>query len=481
MRRLKNNRGVTVIALIIMMLILAVMGTSLISLVATENTASIGQVKSTQAHYIAEGGLDYILAANVFPNYSTNGSTKALGAGSFKTDTPAYLTAALSSGATTVTVNSTTGFSGSGRITIDSEVIVYTGTTPTTFTGATRGVDGTASVAHASGNAVYPVTRLTADPGAGGATLNVNSTTGFVVAGVIKIENEYIYCTGSTGITFTNCTRGYRGTTAAAHASGTDVFQYIATSTGTVSSAFGNTQRVMRTSVDGRVPTTIAFDAASSTNGNTASLTWSHTVSGTNRFLIVGVSMKNDSNQSVTSVSYAGVQLIYIDARSNGTNARVELWGKTGVPTGANNVIVTLNASARVVGGAVSLTGVSQTNNGIDASNFHNSGTSLTPSVTVTTVADNAWVVSTVASSPPTSDAATSGAGHDRRWNDLTGGTGSTTHVRGAGSTFGPKTPPGNVPMSWTLGALADWAIAAVAVKPVTSSVTMLDWQEVFP
>jgi len=52
---------------------------------------------------------------------------------------------------TTVTVASTAGFSATGAILIDSELISYTGTSPTTFTGCTRGVNGTASASHTAG------------------------------------------------------------------------------------------------------------------------------------------------------------------------------------------------------------------------------------------------------------------------------------------------------------------------------------------
>jgi hypothetical protein len=67
----------------------------------------------------------------------------------------------LSSSNTTVTVTSTTGFTTTGRILIDSETISYTGVTATTFTGCTRGLSGTGSGAattHANGAAVVQST-----------------------------------------------------------------------------------------------------------------------------------------------------------------------------------------------------------------------------------------------------------------------------------------------------------------------------------
>jgi len=67
----------------------------------------------------------------------------------------------LSNSNTTVTVTSTTGFTTTGNILIDSETISYTGVTATTFTGCTRGLSGTGSGAattHTNGTAVVQST-----------------------------------------------------------------------------------------------------------------------------------------------------------------------------------------------------------------------------------------------------------------------------------------------------------------------------------
>jgi len=57
---------------------------------------------------------------------------------------------------TTITVDSTSTFPSSGRMTIGSEDIDYTGVTATTFTGCTRGANGTSAAAH-SDDAVVSV------------------------------------------------------------------------------------------------------------------------------------------------------------------------------------------------------------------------------------------------------------------------------------------------------------------------------------
>lgn len=58
------------------------------------------------------------------------------------------LNGAINNSVTTILVDSTTGFPTAGLISIESEVIAYTGTTATEFTGCTRGFDGTTAASH---------------------------------------------------------------------------------------------------------------------------------------------------------------------------------------------------------------------------------------------------------------------------------------------------------------------------------------------
>lgn len=58
------------------------------------------------------------------------------------------LNGALTAAATSITVASTSGFSPSGRIIIDSEVIAYSATSSTQFLGCTRGVEETTAATH---------------------------------------------------------------------------------------------------------------------------------------------------------------------------------------------------------------------------------------------------------------------------------------------------------------------------------------------
>ena len=202
----------------------------------------------------------------------------------------------------------------------------------------------------------------------------------------------------------------------------------------------------------GSVP--VAFDAASSANGNTTSLSWSHTVgsSGTNRIIVVGIETKGAT--VVSGVTYAGQDLALIGALSNGTSTRTELWYRVAPATGTNSVVVTLPSKTQTVGGATSWTEVHQTTPlGTDV---FASGTSTSPTVDVTSASGEA-VVDAVAVGGGGSR--TVGADQTQRWSLASGGT------AGAGSSESGAT---TVTMSWTLGISNTWATGAVPLKPAS-------------
>ncbi len=204
------------------------------------------------------------------------------------TSSSTLLNGALTDSATTVTVDSTTGFETAGTITIGAENITYTGKTSTTFTTCTRGADSTTAAAHDDDSTVtratkwYNVTRssgaytATADENwtstiIGGVlvltnnfdkpqywalsdgiplsstlmqdlsnwpsltllngavndavtTLTVDSTEDFPTSGTVTIGTEDITYTGKTDTTFTGCTRGANSTSAASHSDDDPVF-----------------------------------------------------------------------------------------------------------------------------------------------------------------------------------------------------------------------------------------------------------------
>lgn len=209
----------------------------------------------------------------------------------------------------------------------------------------------------------------------------------------------------------------------------------------------------------------IQFDAASNSGYQTAQSTysWSHTCTGSNRYLTVGISMLSVAGSSVLSITYNSVVLSLIKAQSSAAGAvRSELWGLVAPATGSNTIAVTLSTGLDSIGGADSYTSVEQTTpyEAANSATATNVG-AADATVDVITVADNNWVIDNVA----TDDTAiTVGAGQTSR-NNVTGTLGS-----GAMSTEGPKTPAGTVTMSWTnVDALKTWAIVAAGLRPVAA------------
>ena len=210
----------------------------------------------------------------------------------------------------------------------------------------------------------------------------------------------------------------------------------------------------------------ITFDAASNSTYQSASssYSWSHTCTGSNRYLVVGIAMLSLA-QTVSSITYAGENLALLGVRSSITGAaRVELWGIVAPATGSNTIAVTLSGSIASAGCASSYAGVNQSSSteGYNSAQATNVG-AADATVNITTVADNDWVVDIVA----TDDTAiTVGAGNTSR-NNVTGVGGSGA----MGDTNGAKTPAGSVTMSWTnVGALATWAIGGIALRPTAAS-----------
>jgi hypothetical protein len=82
----------------------------------------------------------------------TTGTFTAGYYGAFHSDQYTTLTNSINSNSTLpIVVGSTTGFYTSGWLIIDSEIVAYTGVTPTSFTGITRGVAGSNGANHSAG------------------------------------------------------------------------------------------------------------------------------------------------------------------------------------------------------------------------------------------------------------------------------------------------------------------------------------------
>lgn len=213
----------------------------------------------------------------------------------------------------------------------------------------------------------------------------------------------------------------------------------------------------------------IAFDASSAgsiTTGN--SISYSHTCSGSDRLLIVGISAADDDQRTISSMTYGGVAMTRAIRRVSTAGFDdhwIELWYLVNPATGSNTVSISLSGTVdrAAYSNALSLTGVDQTTP-LDATNSA-IGDSASPSVNVTTTVDNAWAVD-YAISDDSGTGSSPGAGQTsfQNYNDT-----SDDHLT-RGSYEGPRATPGSITMSWSGFPDDDWTMIAAAFRPTASS-----------
>ncbi|MDD1670166.1 MAG: hypothetical protein LUQ67_02440 [Methanomicrobiales archaeon] len=211
------------------------------------------------------------------------------------------------------------------------------------------------------------------------------------------------------------------------------------------------------------VSCSVAVDATSSgTTIQTQTITISHTTYGSDRLMLVGVSINNNGLETVSSITYNGDALTRvgysINTMSGGDDARVEIWKLVAPDTGTHNVVVTFSSSLAFAGGAgvMTFTGVDQTTpNGTFAKNQGDDQHLI--NVTVPS-ATNELAFGVLASEY---NSATSDSGQTERWNyhiyssDWTNGVGGT------------KAGEASVMLKWNLSSSVNhWATAGVSIKP---------------
>jgi len=115
------------------------------------------------------------------------------------------------------------------------------------------------------------------------------------------------------------------------------------------------------------VQATVNVDAVSYASTANASLTISHTTSGSNRLMLVGISINNDNLETVSSITYNGVALSlvgFVDHQGGGgDDSRVEIWKLVDPAVGTFNIVITFSAGLKryAVAGVTTFTGVDQT------------------------------------------------------------------------------------------------------------------------
>jgi hypothetical protein len=170
----------------------------------------------------------------------------------------------------------------------------------------------------------------------------------------------------------------------------------------------------------------VAVDVVGPSAGGSAifasSLSWNHTCTGRDRFLVVGVALGAgpDTGKTLT-VTYNGVSMTSAAlAHTNNQSAGyIQLFYLVAPASGTNIVAVTASTTVDIVGGSISFVGVNQTTPTSDV--VTGFGDSATPNVTVTSKTGDMVVTAVAAGS------AISGSNQTTRWiNNFSVGTGAS-------------------------------------------------------
>jgi len=192
-------------------------------------------------------------------------------------------------------------------------------------------------------------------------------------------------------------------------------------------------------------------DIVTTANSSSSPMTISHTVSGTDRLLVVAISQGN-VNSPVASITYGGTPLTLFGTESAGP-PRIEMWRLLDPLVGTADVVVTFSGtpSDGAVVGVMNLTNVNQTTPfGPFVSNAGNG----TASVDVTS-AEGELVIDVIAKDNAVAPAV--GPGQTERWNNAF-----------SNSAYGAlSTRPGAKTLKMEWWSADDWAIGAVSVKPL--------------
>jgi subtilisin family serine protease len=217
----------------------------------------------------------------------------------------------------------------------------------------------------------------------------------------------------------------------------------------------------------------VAFDTASSasTDSDADTLSWSHTTSGSDHMMIVGVTTR--SNRSVTSLTYNGISLAKIRHDNPGSDVRTESWYLIAPNEGTHTVNLAVEDTTTIEAGATTWASVGQTAATALGTNAGATGLGSIASVEVASASGE--VVVDVVGTQNAGATVTVGDGQTERWNQVgTAGVGAASSEPGAGT----------VTMSWDLAQPESWAISAVTLLSAGGSydpdgtIVSYEWKE---
>ncbi len=198
----------------------------------------------------------------------------------------------------------------------------------------------------------------------------------------------------------------------------------------------------------------IGFDVVTDgSNATATSLTWSHTVTGSNPILYVDV-IGDLATDAVTGVTYNSVAMTLVaKSASFGSTRWVYLYGLYAPATGAHNVVVSAGASVFLAGHSISYTGAAQSGTLSLGSNTGSSASAASLSITCAPTVDNSWAIGAIKND---AGAGSAGTATTLRLSTAAGGMSTCDH--------GPISPAANTTLQITDGTTAWNGVIGVIV-----------------
>jgi hypothetical protein len=158
-----KQSGYLMLIIAILLVVIAGLATSFVSMMSSSSNSSISTISANNAYYLSSSGLEdglyqlSLSSANCSSSWSS--IVTITGQGGYQYNCTQYsatntISAALSAVATTIPLNSVTGFATFGSITIGSETIYYDGISGNSLKNALRGQNGTTAATHSLGATV---------------------------------------------------------------------------------------------------------------------------------------------------------------------------------------------------------------------------------------------------------------------------------------------------------------------------------------
>lgn len=202
----------------------------------------------------------------------------------------------------------------------------------------------------------------------------------------------------------------------------------------------------------------IAIDTAGAVQGsgtsNPASPQSTTVTVGNNPNRVLLVAVHTPGALTITSVTYGGQTMTNIRTDNLGSNQSA-VFILVAPPTGANTLTINYTGTpTQMIIGWQSIYGANQSTT-VEAQTGGN-GTFTNPSLTLTSIADNAWQFTFLTT---TTACTVNGGNQQYNMND------TFTFAGGRGSSSGPKTPAGSVTLGWT-ATNATWTMSMISIAP---------------